>query len=371
MKPVISQLGLLALSSLTVYLLMLGITLVYAPPQWSASGMDTAQASRTLFATEPKYVFLNRSMLDSTRNKVLILGASNGVVGLKQDQLQNLVRGAEINNLSVGGSNVTQLRQIADLVHEVQGTEARRHNTFVIGSWFGLFVDDRQRWGKADRNFGDTDIDIERYRYGFFRRGAEGAVAVLPPKWLAVGVLAIHPYLVIDKMARDAKKLIRQVAADRSSDLSDAERNAITLREQDKKRYLEFWDGYMGGSSKLSDAQFRAFSELVEKIVIAGGRVVVVDLPLPPWHAQRSPYYAEYRRRTQQLFDELQSRLDIHVVSLQHDAVDDDFSDEVHPKPKVAPLWAQQLAAVLNKQFTADSFLIGNIARGCRTEACE
>jgi hypothetical protein len=362
MKLFINQLVLLTFSLLIVYAVMLGISLAYAPPQRSASGMDTAQASRTLFATEPKYVFLNRGVLNSNRNKVLILGASNGVVGLKQDQLQRLVRGAEINNLSVGGSNVTQLLQIADLVHEVQSVEARRHNTFVIGSWFGLFVDDQLRWGKSDRHFGDTDIDIERYRYGFFRRSNEGPVAVLSSKWLAVGVLAIHPYLVIDKVARDAKKFVRQVVAGQAADLSAAERNAVTLGEQDKNRYLAFWDSYMGGSGKLSDAQFRAFDKLIEQIMAAGGRVIVVDLPLPPWHAQRSPYYAEYQRRTQQLFDELKSRRDIPIVRLKQDAADTDFSDEVHPIPKIAPLWAEQVATVLNDQFTADSVLIGNVA---------
>src|SRR5262245_10469247 len=102
MRLVIGQLTLLVLSSLAVYALMLGITLIYTPPQRPVTGMDTAKASRTLFATETKYVFLNRSMLNTERKKVLILGASNAVVGLKRDQLQQLVPGAEINNLSVG-----------------------------------------------------------------------------------------------------------------------------------------------------------------------------------------------------------------------------------------------------------------------------
>lgn len=361
MKPFISQLAKLALASLAVYALILFVTLIYMPPQRQASGMDTARAQRTLFATEPKYVFLNRSRLNSTHDKILILGASNAVVGLKQDQLQQLVGGAEVNNLSVGGSNVTQLRQIVELVHEVQSTEARHHNTFVLSLWYGLFADDSRRWNTPTRHAGDTDIDIERYRYGFFRRTEAGPIAVLPPQWLDIGVLLIHPHLVIDKVVRDMTKTVRRMMTGDTPVLSDAQRNAMVVSEQDKHRYLAFWEGYMG-SSRLAEDQFQALEALIEQIIAAGGSVIVADLPLPSWHAQRSPYYAEYRQRIQRLFNALDTHAGVSVLQVKAEGADDDFSDEVHPKPRVTRRWAQQLAMALNKKTDPNSLAIQNTA---------
>ena len=363
MRPFISQLALLGLSSLAVYALFFSVSLIFMPPQRQAVGMDTARASSTLFATEPKYVFLNRSMLNTKHNKVLLLGASNMAVGFKQDKVQQMIRAAEVNNLSVGGSNVTQLRQIVDLVHEVQSGEARRHNTFVIGMWYGLFVDDSQRWTTADRQAGDTDIDIERYRYGFFRRTEAGPVAVLPPQWLDLGVHIIHPYLVIDKLVRDATKTIRQMISIVPPATTDAQRNIKTVSEQDKHRYLAFWRKYMG-EGKLSDSQFQTFALLVDEILATGGRVIVMNLPIPHWHEQGSPYQSEYRKRAHELLAALSRRSGVSVFQLQDVGEDDEFSDEVHPKPRVAEQWAQQLAVALNDHFGKDGGVNENVASG-------
>ncbi len=348
MKPFVKQPFLLFASSLTIYAALLGISLVLVPPPRHVTVLDTAQASRSLFATEPKYVFLGRSVLNSTHEKVLLLGASNVVVGFRQSQLQRLVPGAEISNISVGGSNVTQLRQIVDLVYEVQGAEARRHDTFVIGTWYGLFADDARRWRTPDRHAGDTDIDIERYRYGFFRRTDAGPVAVLPPEWLGIGVRLLHPCLVVDKLLRDATKSARRMLGGNAPELTDAQRDAMVIGENDRRRYLAFWKDYMGGGT-LPDAQFDALERLVRRISRTGGRVIVADLPLPAWHAERSPYQAEYLQRTKSLFKTLASLPGVRVVRVRADSADA-FSDEVHPKPKATRGWAEQLATVLNER---------------------
>jgi hypothetical protein len=359
-KLFVKQLFLLLLSSLTVYAALLCVSLAVVPPQQHVGGLDTAYASRSLFATEPKYVFLNRSGLDTTREKVLLLGASNVLAGFRQDQLQQLVPGAEINNLGVGGSNVTQLLQIVDLVHEVQGVEARKANIFVIGTWYGLFADDLRRWRTPDRHPGDTDIDIERYRYGFFRRTATGPVAVLPPEWLKFGVYFLHPYLVVDKLLRDATKSLRRVMAGKSPELTDASRNAAIVDERERRRYLAFWEDYMGGNGRLSDDQFYVMAEMVRRISRAGGRVIIADLPLPAWHAERSPYHAEYRQRTQQLFKTLAMLPGVQAMRVG-DSAGDAFTDEVHPKPETTAAWAVQLATVLNGRGREDRVLPRNL----------
>jgi hypothetical protein len=81
----------------------------------------------------------------------------------------------------------------------------------------------------------------------------------------------------------------------------------------------------------------------VDRILAAGGRVVLVDMPIPRWHAQGSPLYADYAQRMASLLPALAAREGVAVLRLQGDD-DDDFSDEVHPKPRVTQRWAEALA---------------------------
>jgi hypothetical protein len=238
---------------------------------------------------------------------------------------------------------MTEVRQMVDLVLEVQSPAARRHDVFVIGIWYGLFADDRARWYTADRHPGDTDLDIERYRYGFYRRTASGPVALLPPDWLDGGVTLIKPFLLVDRLARDAGKVLRPNRA------LAAPADQATVPSVDRQaHYLAFWEDYMGGSGRLEAAPFEALTKTITTIVTAGGRVLLVDLPLPYWHASVSPYEASYRQHWAALRQRLDRAAGVSFLSLRDADRPEDFSDEVHPKPRVAERWAVRLAGTLN-----------------------
>src|SRR5258708_19949106 len=145
--------------------------------------------------TVTKYVVLGRSVLDNPDRKIILVGASNTGVGFKQKLIQASLSCANVSNLAMGGANISELGQVIDLVHEVQSDRDRKLNTFVIGLWFGVFVDSDAKYADADRNRGETDVDIERYRYGFYRRPADGPPPVLPPKWLDARCIALRPFL--------------------------------------------------------------------------------------------------------------------------------------------------------------------------------
>lgn len=344
MKPLLVQLARLGAAVIALYAVALGVSLLAFPPSTDdASPVDVARASSSLYLTEPKYVFMERTRLNTTTEKLLVLGASNALVGFKRAELQPLTPELGVHNISVGGSNMTQLAQVVELVHEVQAPAARRSNTFVLGLWYGVFASDRARWYTADRHGGDTDIDIERYRYGFYRRGPEGPVALLPPRFLPTGAALIHPYLTLDQLARDVTQSMRERLAGKAHKLTDAERNARVISPVERQRYLTFWHDYMGSVDRLSDAPFERLTRTVDLILGEGGRVVLVDMPIPRWHAQGSPLHADYARRMAALLPELAKSSGVTVLHLQGDD-DDDFSDEVHPKPRVTPRWAQALA---------------------------
>ncbi|MGA2552774.1 MAG: hypothetical protein ABSF50_21735 [Burkholderiaceae bacterium] len=299
--------------------------------------------------TEPKYVFLNRTSLSEVRPRVILIGASNTAVGFKPSQLSSLLPGQEIDNLAVGGSNITQLAQIVDLVQQVQSAETQRETTFVIGIWYGLFATDRAKWYTPERHGGDTDIDIERYRYAFYLRTAKGPELLLPPQDLSLGVRLIHPLLVLDKLSRDATRSLRYLVRGKAPERTDSQRDATVLSESDKQAALAYWDGQMQTKGPLSEEQFVVLRTLVEKILAAGSKVILVDLPIPQWHSQSSPFYASYRERLASLLASLSGRPGFTFDEMKDADSDLDFSDEVHPKPRVTKRWATSLAAELQR----------------------
>jgi hypothetical protein len=353
MKLILTQIAQLLAALLALYGTVLALSLLLVPRAEAGSRLDAARASSTLFLTETKYVFMTRGQLDTPADKAILLGASNMLVGFKQPQLQAKVPRLEVHNLSVGGANVGEVSQIVDLVREVQTPEARRHNTYVIGLWYGLFTDDKARWYTPDRHPGDTDIDIERYRYGFYRRTEAGAVPILPPRHLDTGVLLIHPYLVLDRSARDLTRSLRDFMSAKPPAITDEQRNAVVLNDAQKAKYLTFWRDYTAGADTVGDAPFRVLEHQIDSILAEGGRVVLVDMPIPRWHAEGSVMAADYRRRVGALLAGLRTRPGASVLAMDDVVTDDDFSDEVHPKPRVTERWAERLATVLNDAASA------------------
>jgi hypothetical protein len=348
MRAILKQ-GLFLLIALGVmYTLLLVLSYAFEPPVKRQAGLDSGLAGGTIFMTDPKYVFLNRAALRPGSPRIIFVGASNVAVGFKQREVQPLLPGNEVDNLSVGGSNMTQVAQVVDLVQELQDSAARRRTTFVIGMWYGMFTQDGFRWDTPDRHKGDTDIDIERYRYGFYRRTENGPRQILPSEDLQLGVAVIHPYLVLEKMSRLASKGLRYRLFGHPPDRTDAERNVTVMSEAEKAAAMNYWRDQMHSGGPIAEEQFTVLRNLIDRIVARGSGVVLVDLPIPRWHAERSPFYPSYLQHRGALLTALKGRRNVVYLEMAHQNGDLDFSDEVHPKPRVTVQWAERIATLLH-----------------------
>lgn len=349
MKLILAQLGRLVGALVALYGVLLALAWLAVPRDAAGQAIDTARAAETLYLTEPKYVFFARERLRNPAQRVLLLGASNTMAGFKQRELQPLLPELEVHNLAVGGANIRELAQLAELVREVQSPAVRRQTTYVLGLWYGLFASDEARWHTPDRNAGDTDIDIERYRYGFYRRTQQGAVPLLSPRYLATEETLVLPYLALDRLARDLTVTLRAQLSGKAPKLNDEQRNARVISVAEQQQYLAFWRNYMGPATHLSDESFVQLQQLVQALVADGSRVVLVDLPIPDWHSRGSALAADYSRRLQSALPALTALPGVTALDMAHDgnASDDDYSDEVHPKPRVSPRWAERLARAL------------------------
>jgi hypothetical protein len=336
-----------------LYAALLGVSLALAPNTMGPGPLDTGVAHQTLFMTQPKYMMLNRDRLADPKQKVLLIGASNTVMGFRQSVMSALLPNAPVHNVAIGGANISEIRQSVDFINEVQSPAARRKNIYVVGIWYGLFADDEVKWHTSDRHGGDTDLDIEAYRYGFYRRTESGAAPLLPPQYLPAGVVAIHPFLAFDYGSRQFNNLLGKLGIKHQKpEFTDEVRNQMVVSESERATFLAFWNDSIK-RPHLADEQFAELKRLIDGVLADGGQIVVVDLPIPHWHAQASPYQAEYRERTDRLMGGYANQPQVDYVKIQGVDADDNFYDEVHPKPRIVPEWCRQVAAAVKLRVSA------------------
>jgi hypothetical protein len=345
MRPIIAETRAILLCALTLYLLVLGAALAIVPLPDHRQVVNTRAAASTIFMTEPKYLYFNRAPLAVDRTNIILVGGSNIGIGFLLTALDRQIQpDAAIHNLGLGGANVTEMAQVTDLVYDAQSEPVRRRDIFVVGIWYGLFGEDRLHWYTADRVPGDTDLDIERYRYGLERRTLQGLVEFVPPAYRDAAVVALYPLLFLDKVSRGAFRWISPVHAQTAEEL-----DAYVVSQQEKDQYLKYWRTMMGPAQPSSlDEQFAVLDKICDRVLAQGARLLLVDLPLPRWHKTASPYQAIYETRAHQLFDRLNGRSGFGFLDMDHLDNDADFYDEVHPKPRAAATWADRLAATLS-----------------------
>jgi hypothetical protein len=345
MRPILHQSALTVIFTASIYGILLGISFLVAPPADRVGWMDVWDMNGLLFTTAPKYAYLGRDALNVANPKVLLIGASNMGVGLRQQDVQRLVPCAKASNLSLGGANISELREMVDLVQQVQSPAARQTNTVVLGVWFGMFVDSEQNW---PAQHGETDLDIERYRYGFERRTANGPVAVLPPNWLHGGVTVIRPYLLLERVARHLSSYLRAGLFAKPPRLNDEETEKEQLDEAGRKQALMLWRQIMGPKNDIALSQINTLQSLIVDLLSTGNSVFLVDMPIPAWHRAASPWQASYVQALEATVKRFAGRPGFEFIRTDDLTADDNFADEVHPKPHLAHALASRLAMSLN-----------------------
>jgi hypothetical protein len=362
---------LLCLTSLYVGLLGVSLLAASRANQEQELGLDTSLASNSvlpihgnsIFMTEPQYIYLNRTPLRSSSAKVVLLGASNLELGFDLAELRSLLpANAIVHKLALPGANMTEEREVIGLVQEVQSKEARRHEIIVLGIWYGMFGEDRLLWYAPERSPpGDTELDTELYRYGFERRTTQGPVPVVPWQYLDAAVTAIYPILWLHNLGHNAVQWLQ----DKYYHPQPTDLNAVVMTEEQRSERMNYWRKVMGRPGpSMFDEQFAVLEQVCDQVLADGSKLVLVDLPLPNWHKQRSLYEVYYEHRRIRELKRWAGRPDFVYLDMSNLDSDTDFYDEVHPRPRATIAWATRLAAALSPLLSPSAAVAGAVSEG-------
>jgi hypothetical protein len=304
--------------------------------------IDLRFADSTIYRTEPKAIVMDRSPLMGPGPSVVMLGASAVQIGFRTPELAALVPNRRVHNLGLGSANVSEIKEIIDLLFEVVPPERRKDLTFVIGLWYGLFIDDQARWhGKP------TDLDVEMLRYGLYRLSGDSRFEPrLPPAWLPFASVVLRPMLALDYVIKGSLRPLRQLVEKGVTGPRDLD--LVQVDETAKRKALDYWRAQVGSpDGRLKDEQFETMITMLRHVSDQGVRVLLVDLPIPNWHATRSATFADYQQRKARLLEAAAEIPGIEYRSFQDLSEDGDFYDDVHPRPSIRWKWINRLAESL------------------------
>lgn len=319
------------------------------------------ESENTIYGVDPRYVLMGRKTLADVSKKIILIGASTVRAGFRPNKLASQFPDYDIHNLSIGASNFTEIKQVMELAHETISKKVRHETIYVIGIWYGGLIDDKLHWEN-----GKTDLDIEKLRFGLYQT-VEGEIK---PKYspiiTSILIKILRPFLFIDRLIYvnintliielkyKGMLLLKGARFEGAAPFNkEVDLNLVVVDEVEKRRALKYWADHLGNNvndSSLFVEQLTVLNDMVKFLKENGGKLVLVDLPIPKWHADRSLYFHEYQKRKLPYIKKITSHDQVSYINLQNELNDNnDYYDSAHPKPMVIEKWNKKLSFKLKK----------------------
>jgi len=322
---------------------------------------------RVSFAEEARRaIFYSPGLSKSKQPIIVIAGASAAQEGFQPRSMQAVMPDLLTHNISVGGANISEVAQLIEHAFKSKlDPELTNNSALVLALSYAMFVPDQKRWRDPifvppeaiKQNEIHTDVAREALRCPhacnsgsyFFRTAPGWLVTLAKERYLffqpIVRHLPAHPGDLLLRKSVWKQDLLQLHKAFSSTKKPSA---APVVPQEPylvlAHRQMDFLTDYMGQPrGVLHDEQFDKLDALIDTVRALGLRVVVVDMPLPSWHREKSPFFAPYQTKLQARMEKHLQDGSIIFVDLTAAIPDDGFRDSVHPNADAAVHWAGAL----------------------------
>jgi hypothetical protein len=316
-----------------------------------------------------------------TGKKVFIIGSSNTSLGFRPNEIAPFIGGSAVHNISYGGANIEEIRQIIDQIYmTVPKKEKREKITFVLGIWYGTFKTTLSSFNQS------------RLRYGLYRTTHNGVKPLIPIKLIPRFSVALLPFFLIANFEAEflkdsitisvrvfhelrklsIKQIKRLIFLQADPNIKDqqsktvqkevpqnkiGDKNNWVVNETTRIDALEQFNTY-----ELKEEQFQFLVNIAALINKMDDRLVIVELPIPRWHKTGSVVFKEYQKTKTSYVKRVVEYPTATYFNFQDLDNGNDFYDGTHPKPKISKKWGRLLATKLNKITSTEKkeFLVNN-----------
>jgi hypothetical protein len=337
----------LSISALSM-LLLYGLSVVVSTAAYRGFGLDQqldtgSRASDLTFGSlGASAVVYNRRPLIRNGPQVILVGSSN-FQHYSANAIASEMPGISASNMAVDGSNLADFELVVNLAYEVLPASSSDTHTFVFGLWYGDFF--------GGDGIGHEALNSELTRYGLYQKVEDDrAILKIPRSRLPVAVATLRPLIIMqrawenltgvstlvvnDILGQPHPPAIDFAAQDQAASPGEAERRVLIERRS-------------AVETRVGDDVLAKLMPIAKRISDAGDRLVLVDLPLPRWHAEAVPAATDYSRRKQAYFAEVLRLPGVYYLDMEGSATDEDFYDSVHLRPKACIGLAHRLGRTL------------------------
>jgi hypothetical protein len=304
--------------------------------------LDTgSRASDLLFGSlGASAVVYNRRPLIRNGPQVILIGSSN-FQHYSAKAIASEMPGISTSNMAVEGSNFADFELVVNLAYEVLPPSDK--HTFVLGLWYGDFF--------AGNGVGHKALDSELTRYAMYQKVEDDrAILKIPRSTLPVAAATLRPLIIMQRAWETITTVSTSVVDDilgqshpPATDFAALDQAASPDAEQQR----ELVERRSADGTRVSDDVLAKLMPIAKRISDAGDRLVLVDLPLPRWHAEAVPASIDYSRRKHAYFAPALRLPGIYYLDMEGSATDEDFYDSVHLRPKACIELAHRLARTL------------------------
>ena len=282
-------------------------------------------------------VFGTTALANTNQPKLIFMGASSVVRGFRLEDWKQLAPDLDVHNAAMPGATTQGMLSLWAHIQRSMPIHLVNQSVIVLGVMYGLFTDVRPDYvAKED-------------------------IRLAPLYWLKADVwgkehfwnsikLQTYRYFALDASARELFSKI--LKTDRYIPrYSDGTEEPTTQPHIDA---LTEWAQNMGNANMINPVRYDELESLIKKIRQFGFKIMVVNMPLPSWHIQGSPYDKPFCDKLNRLMDRLVTAdKGIYYIDLHRRSPDNDFYDSTHPKREAARKWSKWL-----QQALADRSLI-------------
>jgi hypothetical protein len=353
MKNIFRQLGIMVGFLGIFYLFFLVLTYVLYPDT-TIDNNNPTKSFFNFYQPPPQNLTLKIwGIKFPSLKRVFIMGSSDVYAGFSPSEFQKALPEYSISSLAMSDSNFTQLKNIFDVI-QMSSVGSMKDTVFIVGLWYTQFSDapipDRSQ--SQDTNL--TQVEAEALRYGLYRVKNDELEPVFDPHSMRLAVDLLRPILLCHVIFLNVNNLygdfwiwMHQLRGE------SAVSAPMPIQEGVKQAALMDWAKRSGNINDYMEGgvQVQKFLDLCGAITRSGASLVLVDMPVPQWHRERSIYYKKYALRKSFYLDQILKMPKVQYIDLSSYFPDSDFIDSAHPTEQGTKDWSRVVARWLRPRL--------------------
>jgi hypothetical protein len=293
------------------------------PPE-NVEIIDSKNCASSFLVTESAYVTFHGTALSDNKPGLMLVGASNVGAGFRPQDLAPLPPNMVVHNLAISGSNIDGVRAVIDLIYANRRPEQRQNLIMVLGLWYGMFL-------HLESNPSQTLVGRQLHRFGLYESEGASSERRLSTAQFESAVTLLRPFFLTQALLGAQGPLANSLWPS-----SEQQNGDVFIPPSGDKRDFP-----------LPPAQFEALIDIAQLVKEKGGKLVIIDLPLPK-PAENAPLWHRYQQDKIPYFERA-GALGASIVNMQDMNCPCDFSGGTHPIGLAVPRWSSRLIEELKK----------------------